>query len=124
MPVGVAGGGIDLDGDEGLAELAAQRLEAFLEAEGVVAEAQAEDAGPAVVRSLTRARSASEIPMSALNFLESGKGSEGWLSTGARTTSSTIMASANPPVKHIPTTPTPGRRSARARRRPACAARP
>ena len=46
--------------------------------------------------------------MSALNFLESGNGSDGWLSTGASTTSSTIMASAKPPVKHMPTTPTPG----------------
>ena len=46
--------------------------------------------------------------MSALYFLESGNGSEGWLSTGASTTSSTIMASAKPPVKHMPTTPTPG----------------
>ena len=46
--------------------------------------------------------------MSALYFLESGNGSDGWLSTGASTTSSTIMASAKPPVKHMPTTPTPG----------------
>ena len=46
--------------------------------------------------------------MSALYFFESGNGSDGWLSTGASTTSSTIMASANPPVKHMPTTPTPG----------------
>ena len=46
--------------------------------------------------------------MSALYFLESGNGSEGWLSTGARTTSSTIIAKAKPPVKHMPTTPTPG----------------
>ena len=46
--------------------------------------------------------------MSALNFLESGKGSDGWLSTGASTMSSTIMARAKPPVKHMPTTPTPG----------------
>ena len=46
--------------------------------------------------------------MSALCFLESGNGSDGWLRTGARTTSSTIMASAKPPVKHMPTTPTPG----------------
>ena len=46
--------------------------------------------------------------MSALCLLDSGKGSDGWLSTGASTMSSTIMASAKPPVKHIPTTPTPG----------------
>ena len=37
-----------------------------------------------------------------------GKGSEGWLSTGATTTGSTIMPRAKPPVRHIPTAPTPG----------------
>ena len=63
---------------------------------------------PSDVRSLTRARSASEIPTSALNFFDNGKGSDGWLSTGASTMSSTIMANAKPPVKHMPTTPTPG----------------
>ena len=36
------------------------------------------------------------------------KGSDGWASTGAATESSTIMASAKPPVKHIPRAPTPG----------------
>ena len=46
--------------------------------------------------------------MSALYFLERGNGSDGWLSTGARTTSSTIIANAKPPVKHMPTAPTPG----------------
>ena len=35
-------------------------------------------------------------------------GSDGWLSTGATSLSSTIIASAKPPVKHIPTAPTPG----------------
>ncbi len=46
--------------------------------------------------------------MSALRFLESGNGSDGWLRTGANTMSSTIIARAKPPVKHIPMTPTPG----------------
>ena len=46
--------------------------------------------------------------MSALCRLAIGNGCEGWLSTGASTKSSTIMASAKPPVKHMPTTPTPG----------------
>ncbi len=46
--------------------------------------------------------------MSALCRLPIGKGSDGWLRTGATTTSSTIIASAKPPVKHIPTAPTPG----------------
>ncbi len=40
---------------------------------------------------------------------------DGWLSTGALTASSTAAASAKPPVKHIPITPTPrpGVRAAR-----------
>ena len=63
---------------------------------------------PSAARSLTRARSASEMPTSALNFFDNGNGSDGWLSTGASTMSSTIMARAKPPVKHMPTTPTPG----------------
>ncbi len=46
--------------------------------------------------------------MSALRFFESGNGSDGWLSTGASTMSSTIIASAKPPVKHMPMTPMPG----------------
>jgi len=45
--------------------------------------------------------------MSALWRLESGNGSEGWLTTGATTMSSTIMASAKPPVKHIADHPHP-----------------
>ena len=36
-----------------------------------------------------------------------GKGNEGWATTGAATDSSTIIASANPPVKHMPSAPTP-----------------
>ena len=36
------------------------------------------------------------------------KGIDGCDSTGATTTSSTIIASANPPLKHMPTAPTPG----------------
>ncbi len=63
---------------------------------------------PAATRSFTRARSASEMPRSALRRRETGPGSDGWLRTGATTTSSTIMARANPPVRHMPTTPTPG----------------
>ena len=37
-----------------------------------------------------------------------GNGSDGWLSTGASMVSSTIIPSAKPPVKHMPTAPTPG----------------
>jgi len=39
---------------------------------------------------------------------ETANGALGWHSTGAATESSTIIASANPPVKHIPSAPTPG----------------
>jgi len=39
---------------------------------------------------------------------DTGNGSDGWLSTGANIVSSTIMPSAKPPVRHIPTAPTPG----------------
>jgi len=46
--------------------------------------------------------------MSALWRLPIGKGCDGWLSTGANMMSSTIMARAKPPVKHMPTAPTPG----------------
>jgi hypothetical protein len=37
-----------------------------------------------------------------------GNGRDGWLRTGATKRSSTAMPSAKPPVKHIPTAPTPG----------------
>ena len=45
---------------------------------------------------------------SAPRFLPTGNGSDGWASTGATTEVSTIIASAKPPVKHIPSAPTPG----------------
>ena len=38
----------------------------------------------------------------------SANGIDGWLSTGATIVWSTIIPSANPPLKHIPTAPTPG----------------
>ena len=40
--------------------------------------------------------------------MPTGNGSEGWATTGATTDGSTIIASANPPVKHMPSAPTPG----------------
>ena len=63
---------------------------------------------PPATRSLTRARSASSMPSAALRLRPPGNGSDGWLKTGACIRSSTIIPSANPPVKHIPTAPTPG----------------
>jgi len=47
--------------------------------------------------------------MSAARFLDPiAPGMEGCERTGATTAGSVIIASANPPVKHIPTAPTPG----------------
>ena len=46
VAVGIARGRVDLHRDERVAELAAQGLEALFEAEGVVGEAQAEQARP------------------------------------------------------------------------------
>ena len=40
--------------------------------------------------------------------MPTGNGIDGWLSTGATMMSSTIIASAKPPLKHMPTAPTPG----------------
>ena len=54
------------------------------------------------------AASGSDMPRSRLRAEPSGSGSEGWLATGARTAGSTAAASAKPPVKHMPITPTPG----------------
>ena len=45
MAVGIARCRVDLHRDEGVAEFPAQGLEALFEAEGVVGEAQAEQAG-------------------------------------------------------------------------------
>ena len=57
---------------------------------------------------LTTSRSAGERLRSAARALPTGNGAEGWHSTGAATESSTIIASAKPPVKHMPSAPTPG----------------
>ena len=40
--------------------------------------------------------------------LPMGNGRDGWATTGATTASSTIIAKAKPPVKHMPRAPTPG----------------
>ena len=56
---------------------------------------------------MTVARSAALMSIAALWRRPIGAGRAGWLSTGASTRSSTAMARANPPVKHMPTAPTP-----------------
>ena len=48
------------------------------------------------------------MPIAALRLPPSPKGNDGWLRTGASMRSSTIIPRAKPPVKHIPTAPTPG----------------
>ena len=64
---------------------------------------------PSAARSLTRSRSASLTPHRGATTRDSpANGSDGWLSTGASIRSSTIMPRAKPPVKHMPTAPTPG----------------
>jgi hypothetical protein len=47
-------------------------------------------------------------PSAARPRLVTGAGRAGWLATAARTDGSTAIARANPPVKHMPTAPTPG----------------
>ena len=59
-------------------------------------------------RSRTAIRSASDSPRSALRLAPTVIGSDGWLSTGASISGSVAIARANPPVKHMPTAPTPG----------------
>ena len=59
-------------------------------------------------RSAIAVASRSDMPRSLRRPAPRGSGSEGWLATGARTAGSTAAASANPPVKHMPITPTPG----------------
>ena len=74
---------------------------------------------PSATRSLTRARSASMMPRSALCFFERVSGSDGWLSTGASIRSSTIIAEREPAGEaHA------HRADARARRTPRASAAP
>ena len=47
------------------------------------------------------------MPRSRLCAPLTGNGTDGWLPTGARTAGSTAEASAKPPLKHMPMTPTP-----------------
>ena len=58
-------------------------------------------------RRIAQAISPAETPIAGLRRLPAGSGNEGCDSTGATTDDSAIMASAKPPVKHMPTAPTP-----------------
>ncbi len=70
---------------------------------------------PALARSAMRSNSSGDTVASMRLALLIGNGTPGWLTTDASTVSSTAAASANPPVKHMPITPTPlpGARAAR-----------
>src|SRR6202041_678618 len=81
--------------------------EALFETEGVVAEAQAEEAGALRRPLLDPGEIGLRDPDGGLVLLREREGQRRWLNTGASTTSSTIMARANPPVKHRPTPPPP-----------------
>jgi hypothetical protein len=59
-------------------------------------------------RSVIVARSSASRPGAARPRSPIGAGMAGWLMTDATTDGSSAVASAKPPVKHIPTTPTPG----------------
>ena len=83
--------------------------EAFGGAELVAGEAEPEHAGAGggpLLHPGRVGRREPDVVAAATWSRETGR--EGWLSTGATTTSSTIMPRANPPVKHMPTAPTPG----------------
>ena len=108
VAVGVVVRRVDLDGHEGVAQELTEMGETFGGTQLVAAEAEAEHARALRGPFLHAATSVAERPTSRRRPLVTGKGSEGWLRTGATTTSSTIMARANPPVKHMPTAPTPG----------------
>ena len=82
-------------------------LESLTGHEAVAREAKAEHLHAGGSPLLTRARSSSEMP-SRGRRLVSPSGNDGWLRTGASMRSSTIIPSAKPPVKHMPTAPTPG----------------
>jgi hypothetical protein len=56
--------------------------------------------------------------------LPTANGSEGCESTGATITSSTIIPSANPPLKHMPIAPTPGPPSSRCNDRASARSQP
>ena len=68
-------------------------------------------------RSAMTACSRSDIPRSRFRAAPIGNGTDGWLPTDARTAGSTAAASAKPPLKHIPMTPTPGPPAVPCRRR-------
>ena len=63
---------------------------------------------PAAARRFTASRSTGERPRSAPRPLPTANGRLGWATTGATTDGSTIIASAKPPVKHMPTAPDAG----------------
>ena len=63
---------------------------------------------PSFARAVIVQRSSASRPRAARPRRPIGAGMAGWLMTDATTDGSSAVASAKPPVKHIPTTPTPG----------------
>lgn len=107
--VGVAGGGVDLDGFEGGAQLAAQGGEPLGRAAPIGGEPQPQQAQPTTA--------GAGLDLGQVGGVQADRGplgrgeggrQPGWLATGASTAGSTAMASANPPVRHMPIAPTPG----------------
>ena len=110
--------------DECIAQQRPQRVEPRAD-QPVVVEAQTQHLAPVAARSCDPLGvGGRQVEVRGLAALPRANGSDGWLSTGATITLSTIIPSANPPLKHIPTAPTPGppadacRSVARARSQP------
>jgi hypothetical protein len=100
---------IELDRDETVAEPLAEEVETLRGDERDHGTGVRE---PADLRPAQRPEtmSSSAGPQSTVRFrlFVTGSGSDGCDSTGATTRRSTAIARAKPPLKHIPTTPTPG----------------
>ena len=100
---------IDLDHLERVAEPLPQGGESLAGYGLVTGEAQTDRAQPVLLGPVDHdlhlgLRHPGIAPLAGVN----GNGTDGWLSTGASTLSSTAAANAKPPVKHMPITPTPG----------------
>ena len=96
----------EVDAQEGVAELAGQRVEAGADP------GPSRSAGPAPGSPPPRFLDRREVGGGEIEVgcapLPTGNGNDGCASTGAATEVSTIIASAKPPVKHIPSAPTLG----------------
>jgi hypothetical protein len=94
----------ELNGDELVAQEFAQRVESSTD-EAVARVSQPQHLAPLLGR--MTASSSGDKFKSALRALPKANGSDGCERTGATIVSSSIMPSAKPPLKHMPTAPTP-----------------